>query len=139
VSADVLKTKPDPLFRRDSLATHLFSLEVALLDPAIRHDRAHVESLLAADFQEFGASGRIWSRGQILDMLESESPRTIAAHDLVFHSIADDVALLTYRAVSSDPQTLKRLTTLRSSLWICLDGKWKMRFHQGTREQGSPD
>ena len=139
MSTDAVKTKSDPLSLVDSLSTHLFSLELSLLDPAVRHDRARVESLLAEDFQEFGSSGKIWSRSEILDLLESEAPRSIAAHDLVCHVLAEGVALITYRAVSSDPQTHERLTTLRSSLWSIVDGQWKLRFHQGTREQGSPD
>ena len=128
---------PQALCDSDALAAHLFSLELALLDPAARRDRARVESLLAQDFQEFGSSGRIWSRSQILDLLESETPRSIAAHDLVCHSIAEGVALITYRAVSSHPQTHEQISTLRSSLWICVAGQWKMRFHQGTREMGT--
>jgi hypothetical protein len=123
----------------DQLAAHLFSLEVALHDPAVRRDRARVESLLAEDFQEFGASGRVWSRSHILDLLESEPARTITAHDLACHLVAEGVALITYRAVSIDPRTSEPLATLRSSLWICGDGEWKMRFHQGTREQIRPD
>jgi hypothetical protein len=120
------------------LAAHLLSLELALLDPAVRHDRARVESLLADDFEEFGSSGMIWSRSQILDLLESEPARPIAAHDLVCHSIADGVALVTYRAVGIDTQTKQPIATLRSSLWVLVNEHWKIRFHQGTREQRRP-
>ncbi len=139
MSKKVVKTKPDPLLRGAPLEAYLFSLELSLLDPVVRHDRAHVESILAEDFQEFGASGKVWSRSQILDLLESEPARTITAHDLAFRSISEGVALLTYRALNTDPQTSEPLTTLRSSLWSIVDGQWKLRFHQGTREQGSPD
>ena len=106
----------------DKLAAHLFSLEFALLDPAVRHDRLRVESLLAEDFQEFGSSGKIWSRRQILDLLESELARSIAAHDLACHSIADGVALVTYRTTNTDFGTRESGTTLRSSLWVRTDG-----------------
>jgi len=40
-----------------------------LLDPAVRRDRARASAFLANDFVEFGASGRIWNREQILDLL----------------------------------------------------------------------
>jgi hypothetical protein len=135
VKTDAGKSKPDSQLRSESLAAHLFSLELALLDPAVRHNRVRVDSLLADDFQEFGASGKVWSRSQILDMLESESPRPIEAHDLACHSIAEGVALVTYRAGTTDPQTQETITTLRSSIWICVEGNWKLRFHQGTRKQ----
>jgi ribonuclease HI len=54
------------------LAELLLSLELQLMDPAFRKDRAAVSSLLAEDFSEFGSSGRVWSREAILDLLESE-------------------------------------------------------------------
>jgi hypothetical protein len=123
----------------DALAAHLFSHELALLDPAVRHDRQRVDSLLAEDFQEFGASGRIWSRSQILDLLASELARPITVHELACHAIANGVALITYRAISTDPQTSEPSATLRSSLWACIEGEWKMRFHQGTRQHKSSD
>jgi hypothetical protein len=133
LSANPESMSPHAPSVHDKLAPHLFSLELSLLDPAVRHDRIRVESLFAEDFQEFGASGNVWSRNQILDLLASEPARPIAAHDLACHSIAEGVALVTWRAVRADPQTHEPLTTLRSSLWICVDGRWKMRFHQGTR------
>jgi hypothetical protein len=135
VRTDAGKSELDSFLRCESLAAHLFSLELALLDTAVRHDRERVESLLAEDFQEFGASGKIWSRTQILDLLESEPARQIAAHNLVCHPIAENVALVTYRTVSIDLHTSEPSATLRSSLWVCIAGQWKMRFHQGTREQ----
>lgn len=128
------KSNPDPHSGDNQLAAHLISLELALLDPAVRHDRARVESLLADDFQEFGASGKVWSRTQILDLLESESSRPITAHDLACYFIADRVALVTYRTASNHLETGHPLTALRSSLWVFVDGHWKIRFHQGTRE-----
>ena len=138
MSKETAKSNPDPLLHGESLSSHLFSLEFALLDPAVRHDRVRVDSLLAQDFQEFGASGKIWPRAKILDLLESEPSRTIAAHDLAFHYVVDGVALVTYRAISIDPQTNEPSTTLRSSLWVRVNGQWKVRFHQGTREHRNP-
>jgi hypothetical protein len=135
---DSKKSQPKRVSHVDALASHLFSLELALLDPAVRRDRGRVESLLSEDFQEFGASGKIWSRSQILDLLETEPARLITAHDLACHFIAEGVALVTYRAVSIDPHTNEPLNTMRSSLWICVAGQWKVRFHQGTRQQGNP-
>jgi hypothetical protein len=137
LSANEKSGNPPAASGHQALAAHLFSLELALLDRAIRHDRARVEPLLADNFQEFGASGKIWSRSQILDLLESEPARPIAAQDFTCHSLAEGVALTPYRAVSNHPQTHEPLSTLRSSLWIFIAVKWKMRFHQGTRQQGN--
>ena len=55
-----------------SVSAHLRACELALLDPIVRCDRARVAALLAEDFEEFGSSGRIWSREAILSLLETE-------------------------------------------------------------------
>ena len=55
------------------VAAELLRNEKLLLDPAFRRDRSQVAALLAEDFFEFGASGRIWSRDTILDLLATEN------------------------------------------------------------------
>ena len=49
-------------------------LERLLLRPDIRADRERVEVLLHRDFQEFGASGRVWDREKIVDALVAALP-----------------------------------------------------------------
>jgi hypothetical protein len=56
----------------DGLCAQLRSLELALLDPATRRDRSRVAELLTEDFEEFGSSGRVWSRAAILELLATE-------------------------------------------------------------------
>jgi hypothetical protein len=55
----------------DTLCAHLRACEEALLDPAVRRI-ARVAAFLAEDFQEFGSSGQVWSREQILELLATE-------------------------------------------------------------------
>jgi hypothetical protein len=113
------------------LATHLFHLEQQLLQPSTRHDATALTSLLAEDFREFGRSGRIYTRQQIIDELAAESPHTIILSDPLCHQLADDIALLTYR--STRTIALKTAShALRSSLWVYRDNRWQMIFHQGT-------
>jgi hypothetical protein len=118
----------------DSLATHLHSRELALLDPAVRRDRAQVSALLAEDFQEFGASGRVWTRAQILNLLATETCQPPLMEDFECHRIAEGVALVTYQSVHTDSQTGECSAAMRSSLWKKESGEWRMRFHQGTRK-----
>jgi ribonuclease HI len=103
--------------------------EVELLDPAVRADTRRLDELLHPDFVEHGASGRIWTRQEILDELPLEddnTPRTTATHIVAQHLTADTM-LVTYRTTS----TLK--TAIRSSLWMkSASGAWHIRFHQGT-------
>ncbi len=118
----------DPL-----LADQLLASERALLDPAIRRDRTRVSALLAEDFIEFGASGRIWTRCEILDLLEAEPYAPPVLEDFACRLIAPGVALVTYKAVRTEAQTGQGPVTLRSSIWIEESAGWRLRFHQGTR------
>jgi hypothetical protein len=112
------------------LATHLFQLEQQLLQPSTRRDEVALRSLLAEDFREFGSSGRVYTRQQIIDALATESPRTITLSHPLCQQLAENVALLTYRSTRTIP--LPPTHALRSSLWIYRENRWQMLFHQGT-------
>ena len=114
--------------RGDRLKALLLGLELELMDPAVRKDRARVSALLAEEFREFGSSGRAWTREEILDLLATEETRAVPVVEAFeINEFAEDAALVTYRAVRAHQ------TTLRSSLWVRGEGRWKMLFHQGTR------
>jgi hypothetical protein len=117
----------------DSIAAHLLQCEQTLLDPAARRDRARVSAFLADDFVEFGASGRIWTREQILDQLATEDYTPPAMLDFRCRIIAPGVALVCYQTKRLDAASGRRAATLRSSLWTKESGEWLIRFHQGTR------
>ena len=119
---------------RSSIASQLRFLEESLLDPAVRRDRLRLKDLLAEDFLEFGSSGRVWNRNTIIELLARESsfvPPQI--EDFRCSLLAEDVALIAYRTVRTDPDTGTGLASLRSSVWVHTNGGWRMRFHQGTR------
>jgi ribonuclease HI len=102
--------------------------ELSLLTAEYRADPARVRSLLHPDFREFGASGRVWDRTTVAGALAPESPITARAEEVVPVRLADDVVLVTYRAVASG------VSSLRSSVWVrSAQGAWLLRFHQGTR------
>ena len=102
-------------------------LERSLLTRAVRGDRARLEALLHPEFVEIGASGRRWSRAEMLDALLQEPTVTaVEAFDLVARQLAPEVVLVTF--------TTRRGTTLvhRSSIWVRRGGDWTVVFHQGT-------
>ena len=102
-------------------------LERLLLRPDVRADRQQVEVLLHQDFQEIGASGRVWNRETIVDALVGDPAAPGAAEAFTPARLAEDVVLLTYR-VSGEAGSL------RSSLWVRDSASgWQLRFHQGTR------
>ena len=117
----------------DDIARELRRSEEALLDPAVRRDRTRVGELLTDDFVEFGSSGRIWTRDEILDLLAGETRAPIHMTDFECVLLAEDVALVTYRASRTDAQTAIQSSSLRSSIWTKKPEGWRLRFHQGTR------
>jgi hypothetical protein len=117
----------------EEICTHLMRCEQALLDPAVRRDRAQVEAFLAEDFVEFGSSGRVSDRQTIVESLATEDYTAPTAEQMRCTRITADVALITYRTTRIDSNSATRSETLRSSLWIKEAGNWRVRFHQGTR------
>jgi ribonuclease HI len=121
-----------------STAAELLRAETELLDPTVRRDRNRVAALLAPDFIEIGASGRLWTREAILDLLATEDYTPPKLEDFACHPIAADIVLVTYRTTRTDPASGRIQTTLRSSLWIrqakteTQPPRWTVRFHQGT-------
>ncbi|PUA81548.1 ribonuclease HI family protein [Nocardioides currus] len=114
----------------DAAATdeeHVVELERSLLSDEVRSDRAAVAALLHPQWQEIGASGRLWERDAVLDEI---GPLTVPVTlDVITVSrLSTDVILLVWRASDDDG------TRLRSSVWQRTGGQWQQRFHQGTAE-----
>jgi hypothetical protein len=107
----------------------LEELEASLWRPETRFDRAHMEATLAADFAEFGRSGRVYSREEIL-ALEPEPFRAKLPLDAwQARLLGPDTALVTY---VSELERIEIERANRSSIWSRTDAGWKLRFHQGT-------
>jgi len=105
-----------------TIEAQLRHLEELLLQPEVRSSPERVAALLADDFVEFGSSGRVFNKEQIIAALRGESPvkRSVSRFECVM--LSDSVALVRYRLTRS----------LRSSIWRLSDGQWRMVFHQGT-------
>jgi len=110
-----------------SVANDLRELEEQLLQTAFRHNRQAVSKLLADDFCEFGSSGRVWNKQQILDLLETEESFTYTLDDFRAIELPCDTALVTYRLKTQRSSEAGR-STLRSSIWVMRDGRWQVLF-----------
>ena len=113
------------------------ALEESLHRPEIRRSPDRLNELLADGFVEFGSSGNVYGKAEVIVALAEEAPeesgpRAISAGDYALRSIAEDVVLLTYRSRRRLPGHDHERQTLRSSLWQFIDGRWQMIFHQGT-------
>lgn len=126
----MLEDEADPAFSagsHDALET-VVELEKELLDPAVRADPLRAGELLHTDFEEIGASGRRWTRQEILEMMNDEDAAAVELQVLSLSQVDTSTALLSYRSVSPAG------SALRSSLWQREAGQWRLRFHQGTPE-----
>ena len=79
-----------------ALQTHLEALERALLDPAVRADRARFDGLIAGDFLEIGASGAVFGKDDVLARLPGESGVAYEAPPMRVQRITADVARVLY-------------------------------------------
>lgn len=103
-------------------------LEQELLDPEVRSDFGQLAYLLHPDYREVGQSGRLWDRDETVEALGEETQRHEAFELLEASRLAPDLIQVLYRTESRNG------SALRSSLWQRTEGRWRLRFHQGTPE-----
>ncbi len=108
--------------------TTLVALEQAMWREATRFDPDFMERHLAPEFFEFGRSGRVWSRTAIIAMPAEPIDATLS--HLTLHPLDADTVLVTYDSAPRSGDVLEHAH--RSSLWTRHDGRWQLRFHQGT-------
>lgn len=115
----------------------LRELEERLLQPEFRRDRDAVSSLLAEEFVEFGSSGRVFDRKQILDLLADEPQSRARMTEFRARALSPEIVLVTYRTERIGSAKTPG-ASLRSSIWTRRSGRWQIVFHQGTRtEEGT--
>ena len=116
------------------LLAELRALEIALHRACVMGDIACVKALVHDDFRETGRSGKTWDKASLVQALESETVPSPSLHsqDYSLHTRTADSALLIFRSADIATNGGLERHTLRSSLWTFANGKWQLRFHQGT-------
>ena len=107
-------------------------LEEKLLQTSIRKNAEAISSMLSEEFREFGSSGRIFSRADVIRLLQAELPSSITMTGWHVRMLTGQIALATYRAIKRDPEGLA-IESLRSSIWVYQADRWQMLFNQGTK------
>ena len=110
----------------------LLILEQRLAQVGAKLQPGEAESLLADEFVEFGASGRIWRKVDILEALQQWPARELTVEDFRVTELGGACCLVTYRLSSIAPESQQTKSTLRSSIWKSRGEGWQMIFHQGT-------
>ena len=110
----------------EDLRETLLRLETALASANPHGVEGGLPRLIADDFLEFGASGRTWDAASMRETLAMASPTDLVEIlEFVAVELAPDIALATYRIGPPRPSN-------RSTIWCRRDGRWQVRFHQGT-------
>ena len=93
--------------------------------------RDALEAMIADDFLDIGASGRVYDRAYAIETsldryARGPEPHDWLCSDFAVRQVASDLFQITY--VLSEPDR----TTRRSTFWRDDNGTWKIVFHQGT-------
>lgn len=122
--ADVTLTDED-------LAT-IRRLEECLWIGESRFDNVLMEKLFAADFFEFGRSGKTYARAEMFfDPQSAEMiDATIPLPEFHARHLSADVVQVTYVSEVRYGGKIERAN--RSSIWSRKGADWQLRFHQGT-------
>ncbi|MGY4720773.1 RNase H family protein [Naumannella huperziae] len=123
------ESEPEALFALEPTDTEqVVAAERELLDPAVRGDVGRLAALLAPEWVEIGASGRLWNRADMIDALAADPACDASLELLEARPLGQDVMLLVWRAVEPGE------SRLRSSVWRRTASSWRQVFAQGTRE-----
>lgn len=104
------------------------ALERELQTIACRSNPDRVRQLLAEDFEEVGASGKVWDLRSTLALLDSEGgdAAEIEVHDLVARQVAEGIVMVRWDSDRGGRRAR------RTSLWRQEGTTWRLVHHQGT-------
>jgi hypothetical protein len=116
-----------PMTTRSDVADVL-ALELELQTDECRRDRARVLELLAEDFTEVGASGRVWDLASTLELLGAESGNDsiIEVYGLTGRIVGDGFVMTRWDSNRGGRRAR------RTSLWRRESAGWRLVHHQGT-------
>ena len=109
----------------------LINQEKKLHSYSVRASKGELELLLADEYIEIGASGKIYDKKETITMLMVSKPHEIKASDFQLNKLSTEMMQLIYRTEQRDNSQIIR-SAIRSSLWKNYGVNWRLIFHQGT-------
>lgn len=108
--------KREPIFHREEFGQH----------------RTNFDTMMDQNFWEVGASGNIYTKNYVLNILGERYSKPYKenwlARDFKCQALSENIYLLTYTLL----QDTKRITR-RSTIWkYTANNEWKIVYHQGT-------
>jgi len=118
----------------ESIEKLILKLENDLLKSEIRKSTQKINEILADDFIEFTSSGSEYhyKSGDVFQEQNDNHELLWQIVDFKIKQLSDHCILAIYRLIKHNEVNENIKYSLRSSIWKCCDGKWKMLFHQGT-------
>ncbi len=113
---------------RGRLERTLLHAERRLVDPETAFTPELLEQTLHPDYVETGSTGNVYSREKIMEMMLTADHGGVVIRDFRAHSLAEDIAFVTYRSIGTSGQEARR-----TSIWVRDGESWRIRYHQGTR------
>ena len=112
----------------------LLELEQRLAQVGGKLSAEDASLLIAEDFLEFGASGKVWTKDEIIAAISQWEPNVRVIENFTVRELSAAVCLVTYRVVGTNKERLP--FSLRSSIWRNNGETWDIIFHQGTNVKG---
>ena len=114
------------------IKSHIRDLETQILTPKIRASRVTMANMLSDDFIEFGSSGQIYDKEEIIEALACTTMGSSSLQDFSLLHLSANIILATFRVVREGEQETSSTHSLRSSIWRLENDTWKLVFHQST-------
>ncbi len=107
-------------------------LEEELWVAQTRFDQSYMNEIFAPDFLEFGRSGNVWSRAELLSKSAPSIAAVLPLPEFAVREITSDVIQATYNSIVTYDGVVEY--GRRSSIWsrASTPAGWQLRFHQGT-------
>jgi len=119
-----------PLQLSEEDRAEITRLEEAMWRGETRFDLRFQESRFAPDFFEFGRSGRVYERRQLIFSETREIRARLPLEDLSIRLLDENTVQVTYNSHVECDGSVEHAR--RSSIWSRDKQGWVMRFHQGT-------
>lgn len=118
-----------------TIAEHIQELELKLLQTDLKVNPALINELLSDEFEEISNNGQMNSRADVVHwLLTKDSHVHWFLLDFRIKVLTDDLVMAIYRAGKSDDTKNMSEGSIRTSLWKYQAGRWKMLFHQASKQ-----
>lgn len=110
----------------DRILEAVKKLELEISSPEVRSSARKISALLHDDFEEFGKSGRRFTKADIVEELPSWDYQKIEIRNMALVRLSAGTVLVKYQTEAGGA------LSNRSSIWVKGGDSWQMIFHQGT-------